>query len=483
MSCNVNSCNKGLQPICLETAQFQPNVITCPQISTKAVESPLCDLLPTITSLPDFLINLPFLMLFVVSLPARFLYCMAYEFLVNADSVLDFIIYYLIYPGIDFATLPFIYFVLGFNNGLLGQFSLPSQPYGFLNGCLVSIEKDIYTILGDLFYIIGFANGFFSLLFIKFINLLIDVVCSLAFLTICFGVGACITFCIGSLCLPSPLQGCVSTCIQPFFFLQPLVCSFLNCSCALGTCPEINLYLTLDLGCSPSGCQQSGIIAPQCPQYNLNPVQQSGSTYTHPSVQPLSQVSFFTTQQIFSTLFSLPKAIAEFIQSLIPSKSPNVTSSEYPLSETITQSKITSYSEVIPPYLSSELEYCLECLSENSNCDLCDDVLNIIIQDNYVFPCCNYACLISKACNECYSCSSEEYTSSEQYCQNACTICNTMLSRCYLAQSVSGLPCYNNYINLENLCTTTFNSEICSELDSEYNYCKVVKANLLCQSS
>jgi len=477
MSCNVSSCNRGLQPICLLTAQFQPNVITCPQITTQAIESPLCDLLPTITSIADFFVNLPFLMLFVVSLPARFLYCMAYEFLVNADNVLDFLIYYIIYPGIDFITLPFIYFVLGFNNGVLDQFSLPTQPYGFLNGCFFSsIEQTIYTVLGDLFYIIGFGIGFFSSLFVKFINLLLDVVCSLVYLTICFGVGFCLQFCIPVINFCTPKFGvCASTCIQPFGFLQNFICNFINCSCAIGTCPQVNLYLILKLGCSPSGCQQSGIIPPECPQYNLNPVQQTSGTYTQPQItEPSQQVSFFTTNEIFSLLFSIPKAIANVLQSLISqfnkAQQQTQTTESYPseiyVSETVIQS-----SEL---YVFSELDYCQQCLYENTNCDLCVDALNNLKQSELYFPCCNYACLISNAC---YLCS--EYQSEQVY-ENACTVCNSLLSACTASQSYSNLPCYSEFVNLVKECITTNDSEICAYAESEYNYCKVLKAYSLC---
>jgi hypothetical protein len=292
MSCNIGDYNTGISPICIPASQFQPNVIQCPQLQTSEVQSPLCDLLPTITSLTDFLINLPFLMLFIVSLPARFLYCMAYQFLVNADNIIDFLIYYILYPAVDFITLPFLYFTIGFNNGLLNNFNLPSQPYGFVNACFFNqiIEK-VYEALGDLFYIIGFVLGFFSSLFYKLYNLIIDVVCYLAFFSFCISVGICIN-------LPVTIQigrnsgtgnasgsNCKGLCIQPFGFLQYFLKGFVNCACALGDCPQIGLNLTIPIGnCSASSCGGEDVFPP-CLQYNLNPVQQSNQTFTTPNLQ------------------------------------------------------------------------------------------------------------------------------------------------------------------------------------------------------
>jgi hypothetical protein len=405
---------------------------------------------------------------------------MAYEFLVNADSFLDFLIYYIIYPGIDFITLPFIYFVLGFNNGVLDQFNLPSQPYGFLNGCFFSsIEQTIYTVLGDLFYIIGFGIGFFSSLFVKFINLLIDVVCSIAYLTINFGIGFCLQFCIPVINFCTPQFGtCASVSIQPFGFLQGLICDIVNCYCALGNCPEVNIYLVLSLGCTPSGCQQSGVVFPQCPQYNLNPVEQTGSTYSQPSVtSPSQQTSFFTTEQIFSILFSMPKAIADTLQSLVSSFSHAQTQTTTPT----TYPSEVYYSETVIPtsevYAFSELNYCQECVSDNINCDLCIDALNTLKENNEYFPCCNYPCLISKACYLCSECGSE---CSEQLYESMCNVCNALLLTCTANQSYQNLPCYSEFVYLVKECMVTNDSEICAEAESEYNYCKILKAYSLC---
>ena len=416
-------------------------------------------------------------MLFVVSLPARFLYCMAYEFLANADEFLDIIIYYIIYPFIDFVTMPFLYFVLGFNNGLVDNFSLPSQPYGFLNACFISqIPEDLYITLGDAFYIVGFAIGFISALFVKFLNLLIDIPCYLAYLTLCFGFGVCVGITIPVINYTIDFSTCISACFQPFGFLQGLICTFLNCGCALGTCPTIAFNIGIPIGnCNPDqSCYQSN-LTPQCIQYNLNPIQNEGTVYTSPVVNSNN----YTGQSSSSSNTNKQSGTTPPSETMPPSES-----SEYYTSEIIPPSENSEYytsetttpSETNPCYAVSELYYCQECLSENKNCDLCTDVLNIIEQNNCLFPCCNYPCLISNACYLCSECSE----CSEQYHENMCTICNTVLSQCYANQSYENLPCYSEFIYLLKECFTTNNSEICNEAISEYNYCKILKAESLC---
>ena len=294
MGVPLGSCNRGLSPICIPYTEFQPNVIECPGITNTYVESPLCDFLPVITSLPDFLINLPFLLLFVVSLPARFLYCMAYTYLVNADQFYQLLIYYLIYPFIDFVTLPFLYFVLGFSNGLIDQFNLPNQLYGFVNACFVSsILEEAYKILGDVFYVIGFALGFLSAIFYKLYNLFIDLACYVAYLTITFGVGFCINL---GVTQPST---CVKVSVQPFAFLQNLVCTFLNCDCALGSSPTIFIGIPISLGCSSPPCNGENIIPP-CMLENLtNTVYQSMSNYNLSSEMYLSEMYSSANENIY----------------------------------------------------------------------------------------------------------------------------------------------------------------------------------------
>ena len=443
MSCNINEYNTGLQPVCLPIPEFQPNEIECPQINTERIENPLCDLLPTITSLADFLINLPFLMLFIVSLPARFLYCMAYQYLINADNVYQFLIYYILYPFIDFITLPFLYFVIGFNNGVLQQFNLPSQTYGFLDACFFSnIIQEVYNILGDVFYVIGYGIGFFSSLLIKFVNLLIDTICYILFLTLCINIGFCISFTIPVINYTTPpISTCTGKCIQPFGFLQSFVKGILNCACALGNCPTVALNLTLDLGCTPS-CQNQTDINPPCLQYTLNPVQPLNTTFTQPKI-------------------------------------PSQTRTQY------SEQSTPQYSEQVnnPCYVVSELYYCQECLSENENCDICAEVLSVINENKCSFPCCNYPCLISNACYKCSENHSECYNCSEPYRDNACMICNTLVSSCYANQNYTQLPCYSEFVYLVSECFSTNNSEVCNEAISEYNYCKIVKATELCSPS
>ena len=466
MSCNINEYNTGLQPVCLPIPEFQPNEIKCPQINTQPIENPLCDLFPTITSLPDFLINLPFLMLFVASLPARFLYCMAYQYLINADNVYQFLIYYILYPFIDFITLPFLYFVIGFNSGVLQQFNLPSQSYGFLDACFFNnIIQEVYNILGDVFYVIGYGIGFFSSLLIKFVNLLIDTICYILFLTLCINIGFCISFTIPVINYTTPPIGtCTGTCIQPFGFLQSFVKGILNCACALGNCPTVALNLTLNLGCTPS-CQNQTDINPPCLQYTLNPVQPLNTTFIQPKI---------TTQ-------SDPRSSNDPQSSSDPQYTNEQTTTKSSSEQTTTQSSSEQVNN--PCYVVSELYYCQECLSENENCDLCAEVLSVINENKCSFPCCNYPCLISNACYKCSENNSECYDCSEQYRDNACMICNTLVSSCYANQSYTQLPCYSEFVYLVSECFSTNNSEICSEAISEYNYCKIVKANELCPSS
>jgi len=285
MSCSIGSCNHGIQALCIPPVEFTPNVIQCPSLSPPQNQNPLCDLLPEITSITDFLTNLPFLLLFVVSLPARFLYCLAYQFLINAESIVDFFLYYIVNPAIDFLTAPFIYFVLGFNNGLNDNFSFPNQLYGFLDACFVSFLSTLYSIIGDITYTVGFAIGFILSLFIKFFNLLIDIPCYLAFLQICLGISICVGFSVAGVTIA--LSGCYQTCFYPFGFLQALICTFLNCACSLGNCPTISLILPIGLGCSPPSCSSSN-SQPTCT------AQHYGLTNSEITIPPITISSEFS---------------------------------------------------------------------------------------------------------------------------------------------------------------------------------------------
>jgi len=265
MSCTIGSCNHGIQPLCIPPVEFTPPTIKQTCLQSSEVSNPLCDLLPEIDSITDLLVNLPFLMLFVVSLPARFLYCLAYQFIANTENIILFFINYIINPSIDFLTAPILYFALGFNNGLNESFNLPSQLYGFLDACFFKIGNfslsSIYQAIGDASYIVGYAIGFLLSLFIKFFNLLIDLPCYIAFLQICIGVSACVGFCILGHCIE--LSGCASACFYPFGFLQGLVCTFINCACALGNCPTVSLIIPISLGCPAPSCTGSG-SQPSC---------------------------------------------------------------------------------------------------------------------------------------------------------------------------------------------------------------------------
>jgi hypothetical protein len=285
MSCNIGSCNHGLQALCIPPVEFSPPTIQCPTLNTSEQQNPLCDLLPEITDIADFLVNLPFLILYTVSLPARFLYCLAYQFLLNGNTIVDFFLYYIINPTIDILTAPFLYFALGFNNGLNDTFAFPNQLYGFLNACLVSFLSTLYSIIGDVTYTVGFAIGFILSLIIKFFNLLIDIPCYLAFLQICIGVSICVGFTVAGVTVG--LSGCYTACFYPFGFLQGLICTFLNCACSLGSCPTISLILPISLGCNAPNCTGSS-SQPNCT------AQHYGLTNSEISVPPISISSEFS---------------------------------------------------------------------------------------------------------------------------------------------------------------------------------------------
>jgi hypothetical protein len=416
---------------------------------------------------------------------------MAYQYLINADNVYEFLFYYILYPFIDFITLPFLYFVIGFNSGVLEQFNLPSQTYGFLDACFFSnIIQKVYNILGDVFYVIGYGIGFISSLLIKFVNLLIDTICYILFFTLCINIGFCISFTIPVINYTTPpISTCAGTCIQPFGFLQNFVKGILNCACALGNCPTVALNLTLDLGCTPS-CQNQTDINPPCIQYTLNPVQPLNTTFTNPKIATQSDPQYSSEQinnpvQSLNTTFTNPEIAT---QSDSQYSSEQINNPVQPLNTTFTNPEIATQSDSQysseqinnPCYVVSELYYCQECLSENENCDLCAEVLSVINENKCSFPCCNYPCLISNACYECSENISECYNCSEPYRDNACMICNTLVSSCYANQNYTQLSCYSEFVYLISECFGTNDSEICDEAISEYNYCKIVKANELC---
>jgi len=425
MGCGLCNCDHGLTPICIPSVNFQPYAIQCPQVSSTPIENPLCDLFPEIDSLAGFFANLPFLMLYVVSLPARFLYCMAYEFLVNADSFIDFLIYYLLYPFIDFVTAPFLYFVLGFNNGVNDNFSLPTTAYGFLNACFINqfLEK-VYTAFGDFFYVIGFIIGFFTSIFYKLYNTFIDIVCTLVFWQLCIGIEACVGFTVPVINKQVAVSGCAIQCIQPFGFLQGLVCQFLNCDCALGSCPTVSLIIPIVIGsCTPSCNVNGNNSTPNCPSQNLTNITQiQPQTFNQPPINPIPPPS---PTQSESESGVPPSEVTQSESETIPSESETPPSevtpseSEVPPPPSPSESEIPppspspSESEVPPPPPSppppitspcdavNYLYYCNECVSEHVNCDLCIDVLDVLEQYGCIFSCCSEACLISNACYRC----------------------------------------------------------------------------------
>ena len=390
-----NLCNNptGIRPICIPYTCFTPPIIECPISSEQPIESPLCDFLPTIISITDLFVNLPFLLLFVVSFPARFLYCLTYYFLANANQLFDAIIYYLIYPFFDFQFLPFIYFTLGFNNGLFNQFNLPNQAYGFLNACFFSsIIKDIYIRLGDFFYIIGFAIGFIYEILVKLTNFLIDLPCYLAYFTIEVGVSYCAT--IGFY----TFSNCYTIQFQPFSFLQGIVCKFINCQCALGSCPGISLNIYIPINCS----------APPCPTYSPEPYCMA-QNLTYP-VQGTGEISPTTST---------------------------------PCS-----------------YYVSNLNICQECLESSENCDLCLYYLQQIQENGCFYKCSQYYCLITQVCSQCSENNENACTICSELI-NTCYLSgnisglpcysefNTVCNECY--ESFSGLT-YNTQVCSECFC-------------------------------
>lgn len=414
MGCNL--CTGILRPICISQVTYTPPTIECPGITNTFVFSPLCYLLPTIKSITDFFINLPVLLLFVVSMPARFLYCMAYTFLANADQFYELLTFYLLYPFIDFVTAPFIYFALGFTDGFHQHFTLPNQLYGFLNACFISsILKEIYEIFGEVFYVLGYAIGFFSSFFITLYNFIIDSFCLVAYLTIELGLSYCINLGI------TQISNCYTISFQPFGFLQGLVCKFLNCQCALGQCPTLSLVLPLSINCQAPQCGSESVI-PKCMYYNL--------------------------------LGKMPEN----------SENSSETSSEPSTSE-------NSENNVF-----GQLPYCYECIGNKQNCNLCFDAIDTIKTKHITFPCCSEPCLINYACHECNLNNNPDACSVCDVLTNACYITgnisnlpcyNSYVSECGLCYSTLQEDACNLCKAFITLCKEEKSSEVCQELTSE----------------
>jgi len=264
-----------VQPLCIPVQPFEPPILVCPSVNLKEFESPLCDFLPPLSSIQNVFVNLPFIMLFLITFPTRFLYCLSYTFLANADQVFDYIIYNFFFPFLDFLTQPYSYFILGFIDALVNSFNSPNVLYGLLPACIENkYVKEAYRILGDVWYDLGFAIGFIYLIIVRFVNFLIDLPCYLAEFTFEFGLSYCVTIDIHT------WSGCLSFEVQPFGFLQSIVNQFINCGCALGTQPGVSVNLYIPINCQPPSCPSYNPF-PYCMEQNiLYPVQ--GNTQVSP---------------------------------------------------------------------------------------------------------------------------------------------------------------------------------------------------------
>jgi len=395
------NCKGVLKPVCIPATAYEPSEITCPNISTSEVTSPLCDFIPEIKSIPDLFVNLPFFLLFLVSLPARFLYCMAYSFLVNADTFIERLFYYIIYPAIDLITSPFIYFVLGFNNGLHDQFNLPNKLYGFLNACIVnSILETIYRGIGDAFYSIGFAIGFIISILVRLINFVIDLNCYIAYLTIQFGLSYCINLGIHT------FSNCVTFSVQPFSFLQQFVCRFLNCGCALGQPPTLGITIPIAINCPTPTCG-GGSVVPPCMIENL---EYPFATSEYPTITMTSETPYSVND--LTNCFACIDNVAEC----------NVC---YKALEYISENHV--------PYSCNEVngliaDACPRCYDtgEAQACFICNNLLNT----------CNLNILNGSELS-CYS----EYVDSCDSCyagyNSYCTTCQEYINICKLANAMN----------------------------------------------
>lgn len=260
----ICKCTSGIQPICKPVAPFTPPEIECPMLTSQLKQNPLCDLLPPclLDNILDFLINLPIIILFVVSVPARFLYCLAYNFLFNLDVIITDFFTYFVYPIIDFLTAPILYFSIGFSYGVDNE--LPPAPglWGYItNACITGIFASIYTIINSIFYYLGYGIGFLIGIIIDIIDILLYLLCYLAYFTFELG------FCFDLNAVIFNFEYGILIKIEPFSFLQDLLCGLINCGCVLGSPPIIHLVFCFELnGQCPSECNCGfGYSPPSCP--------------------------------------------------------------------------------------------------------------------------------------------------------------------------------------------------------------------------
>ncbi|ALG96864.1 hypothetical protein [Acidianus bottle-shaped virus 3 strain ABV3] len=258
-------CTKGIQPLCKPVVPYTPPTLQCPSETIEFTPNPFCDLLPpdVFDSLPDFLINLPIVLLFIVSMPARFLYCFAYNLLFYFDELVQIFLTYFYLPLLDFATAPFLYFTVGFTYGINNVIPPPLPGlWGYVqNACVTGIFATIYRIWGGLWYYLGYANGFLSGLLIDLVDFILYGLCYIAYLTINLGFCIAINFVLGS------FSGGIEVSIQPFSLLQYFLCNIVNCGCVLGSPPQVDAVFCISIfePC-PSCCNCGfGYQPPQCP--------------------------------------------------------------------------------------------------------------------------------------------------------------------------------------------------------------------------
>lgn len=254
---------KGLEPICKIPPIEEFKQISCP-LKTQIRTSKLCNLLPpgVTDSLIDFLANLPVILLFVASTPARVMYCITYNFLLNFDSFIQGIQYSIINPIIDFLSNPLVYLSIGLADGENNSsFSVPYLVGILTDACMPSIVKTIYQDLGTVFYAIGYGLGFILGLFIDLYDVILYSICSILTFSLSFG-----------LCLSYDIigvfkgQGGIEFVIYPFSFLAGFIQNYINCGCVLGKYPSVYAIFCLNFGGTcPSNCPCGvGFTPPVC---------------------------------------------------------------------------------------------------------------------------------------------------------------------------------------------------------------------------
>lgn len=254
----------GLEPICKIPPSQQFQQIQCP-LKTKQRSSKFCELLPpgVTDSIIDFLANLPIVLLFVASSPARFIYCIAYNFLLNFDQFILSIQYSIINPILDFFTAPLVYLAVGLSNGENNSSFSPPYLIGIItDACLPGIVKGVYQGIGDVFYTIGYGIGFILGLFIDLYDIILYSICT--FVTFGLTFGFCIAFNFIDLVKG---QGGLKFTVYPFSFLAGFLQNYINCGCVLGSYPDAYIVLCLTFGESCPSCCPCGVgfTPPSCP--------------------------------------------------------------------------------------------------------------------------------------------------------------------------------------------------------------------------